>query len=166
METKDKKEIVMYYTIETQDSNSRIPEDNYEDWDEISSCKSLDAAKAEYGRQLATHDTLRLVQVTRTTITQSYKARKFISELEQGLKGVEEHIRECLVKFLKNADCRDYFCNIQLTNGDTLTEMTFDIDHETMEVIIYGRDNGYSKELSQLSIEDQLTILKVVAEKH
>lgn len=41
METKDKKEVVNYYTIETQDSNSRIPEDNYEDWDEISSSKSL-----------------------------------------------------------------------------------------------------------------------------
>lgn len=165
METKDKKAVVSYYTIETQDFNSRISEDNYEDWAEISSCKSLDAAKAEYGRQLATHDTLRLVQVTRITIEQSHKAKKFIGELKQSLRGIDEHIRVYLIRFFKNTDSWDHFCNIPLTNGDTITEIIFNNDHDTLEFIIHGPEGTYYKELHQLFIEDQLIVLEAITEK-
>lgn len=158
------KKDVVNYIIETHDFNSGVPEDPY--WDEISCRSSLEEARAEYQRQLATHDTLRLVQVTRRTIAQYCNSQKFIGELERGLKGAEECIRKYLaIRILKEIG-QNYFCDIQLTNGDTLTEMRFDIDHDTIEAIMYGPNKYYSRELSQLSIEDQLTILKTVTEKH
>lgn len=165
METKNKKDVVSYI-IETNDFNSEVPEDNYEYWDEISCRSSLEEARAEYVKQLATHNTLRLVQETRTVISQFYDPPRIIDELERGLKGAEERIRKYLTTRILKEIGQDYFCNIQLTNGDTLTEIIFDIDRKAIEAIIYGPDECYSKELSQLSIEDQLTILKAVAEKH
>ena len=81
METKNKKEVVSYL-IETHDFNSGVPEDNY--WDEIGRKGSLDEAKAEYEKKLATHDTLRLVRETRTIIYKYSKASglpKFITEI-------------------------------------------------------------------------------------
>lgn len=97
METKNKKEVVSYL-IETHDFNSGVPEDNY--WDEIDCKGSLDEAKAEYEKQLATHDTLRLVRETRTIIKQSCKASelpKFISEIEQSLDEVSKRVHDCLL---------------------------------------------------------------------
>lgn len=67
METKDKKDVVNYI-IETHDDNSGVPVDN--GWDEIYCEDSLDKAKAEYERQLATHDTPK----TCTRNTHNYNA--------------------------------------------------------------------------------------------
>lgn len=164
METKDKKSVANYYTIETRDLRSGTPEWCYWDWDEIDRRDNLDEAKAEYEKRLATHDTLRLVQVTFTTVAQSYKTPRFIGELEQSLNEVEERIYKYLVKFLKNVDLQDYTCDIQLTNGDMVTEMILDADREAIEVVICGPDEHYSCELGLLSTEDRLTILKAVAE--
>ena len=47
-----------------------------------------------------------------------------------------------------------------------LTEMVLDIDHEAIEVIIYGHNDYCPCDLSKLSIEDQLIIIKAVAENH
>ena len=90
---------------------------------------------------------------------------------------LKKYIHESVLEFIKNADgpdCvdywkyREYFCNIQLTNGDTLIEMDLDSGHEAAEVLIYaiicGPNDCYSRELSQLSIEDQLTILNTIYE--
>ena len=65
------KKDVVNYIIETHDPNSGVPEDPY--WDEISCRSTLEEARAEYQRRLATHGTLRLVQVTRTVIAQFYR---------------------------------------------------------------------------------------------
>lgn len=88
---------------------------------------------------------------------------------------LKKYIHECVLEFIKNADnldCvdywkyREYYCDIQLTNGDTLIEM--DLDTEATKapiyVVICGPSNNYFRELSQLSIKDQLTILKEVTE--
>ena len=162
METKDKKEVANYI-IETHDFNSGVPMDD--GWDEIDCKGTLDKALDEYEKQLAKHDTLRIVKETRTVITQSCKAQKFIGELEQNINEVSKRVHDYLVTVLKNTTNQDYFCNIQLTDDDILTEMTLDIDHEAIEVIIYGRNDCYSRDLGQLHIDDQLTILKAVAEK-
>ena len=92
-------------------------------------------------------------------------------------EALKKYIHGCVLEFIKNADgpdCvdywkyREYSCNIQLTNNDTLIEMDLDTDHEAAEVLIYaiicGPNECYSRELSQLSIEDQLTILNTIYE--
>ena len=152
------------YIIETQDFNSGVPMDDC--WDEIDCKGTLEEAEAEYQRQLATHDTLRIVQETRTVIAQFCKAPKFIGELEQSLNEVSKRVHDYLVTVLKNTANQDYFCDIQLTNGDMLTEMVLDIDHEAIEVIIYGHNDYCPCDLSKLSIEDQLIIIKAVDENH
>lgn len=164
METKDKKLVANYYTIETRDFRSGTPELNYWDWDEIGSRDSLDDAKAEYKKQLAAHDTLRLVQVTFTTIEQSYKTPRFISELKQSLNEVNRRVREYLIKFLKNVGIQDYPCAIQLTNGDRASELILDNSRRAIEVVIWGPDGYYSRELGLLSTEDKLAILNAIAE--
>ena len=150
------------YIIETHDFNSGVPTDD--GWDEINCKGSLCEAQAEYEKQLATHDTLRIVRETRTVIAQFCKAPKIISEFEQSLNETSKYIYDYLVTFLKNTANRDYFCDIQLTDGNMLTEMILDIDGLTIEVIIYGCNDYYPRNLNQLSIEDQLTIVKAVAE--
>lgn len=92
-------------------------------------------------------------------------------------EALKKYIHECVLEFLKNVDgpdCvdywkyREYSCNIKLTNGDTLIEMDLDTDHETTEALIYaiicGPDDCYYRELSRLSIEDQLAILNAIYE--
>lgn len=165
METKDKKQVASYYTIETRDLRSGTHPEDYWDWDEIDRRENFDDAKAKYEKQLATRDTLRLVKVTFTTVAQFYKTPRFLGELEQSLNETRERIREYLVNFLKNVSLQDYLCDIQLTYGDIVTEMVLDVDHETIKVVIWAHDDSYSRELGQLSVEDQLTILKAVAEK-
>lgn len=152
------------YIIETHDFNSGVPMDD--GWDEIGCKGTLEEARAEYVKQLATHNTLRLVQETRTVIAQFCKAPEFIGELEQNINEVSKRIHDYLVTFLKNTANQDYFCDIQLTDGNMLTEMILDIDGLTIEVIIYGCNDYYPRDLNQLSIEDQLTIIKAVAENH
>ena len=152
------------YIIETHDSNSGVPGDN--GWDEINRKGSLCEAQAEYEKQLATHDTLRIVRETRTIIAQFCKAPKIIGELEQNINEVSKRIHDYLATFLKTRERQCYSCDIQLTDGNMLTEMILDIDHEAIEVIIYGHNDYYPRDLNQLSIEDQLTIVKAVAENN
>ncbi len=86
---------------------------------------------------------------------------------------LKNYIFECIREFLENADgpnCvdyweyREYSCDIQLTNGDTLTEMDLDTDgtEAFIYVVIQGPNDCYSSDLCQLSIKDQLTILNAI----
>ena len=89
METKDKKDVVNYI-IETHDFNPisegpywdeancrcSLEEDPY--WDEITCKSSLEEARAEYVKLLAKYDTLRIVQETRTVVSQFYKTPKSV----------------------------------------------------------------------------------------
>lgn len=160
METKDKKEVVNYYTIETRDFRSETPEESYWDWDEISRKDSLDKATVEYEKQLATHETLRLVQVTHTTIAQFCKAPKIISEFEQSLNETSKYIYDYLVTFLKTRERRHYVCYIPIANDEVVTELSLSNDGQTIQVSLYFRDTPLK--LSQLSIEDQLIIIKAL----
>ncbi len=162
METKDKKSVVTYYSIETRDLRPGIFEEDYWDWDEIDCKNTLDEAKAAYEKQLTTSSTLRLVQVTRTTIVQSYKTPKFIGDLERNLNETRENVYDCLVAFLKTVGHQDYTCAIPIAHGDTVTELSLDYGNRTIWVRVCSRDTPL--DLSQLSIEDQLTILKAVPE--
>ena len=88
---------------------------------------------------------------------------------------LKKYIHESVLEFIENADdsdCvdywkyREYFCRIQLPNGGMLVEM--DLDTDGAEALIYaiicGPHGCYSRELSQLSIEDQLTIFSTIYE--
>lgn len=163
METKDKKEVVNY-VIETHDFNSGVPMDD--GWDEIDCKGTLDKALDEYEKQLAKHDTLRIVKETRTIITQSYNVPKFVGELEQSLKGAEERVHDYLVKFFEDLgyqedpERRYYVCDIPIANGEAVTKLSLSYDNQTIEVRLYWHD--IPVKLSSLSIEDQLTIVKAV----
>ena len=159
METKDKKDVVNYI-IETHDFNSGVPMDD--DWDEIDCKGTLEEAKAEYEKQLATHDTLRVVRETRTVITQSYKVPKFVSEFEQSLNEASKRIHDYLATFLKIKKSLSYGCDIQIANGEAATELSLSNDGQTIKVSLYQR--SIPVRLGQLSIEDQITILKAVIE--
>ena len=101
----------------------------------------------------------------------------FIEACGPNSKALKKYIHESVLEFIKNADgsdCTDYWkyreysCGIQLTNGDTLIEMDLDSGHEATEALIYaiicGPNDCYSRELSQLSIEDQLAIFNTIYE--
>lgn len=150
------------YIIETHDFNSGVPMDD--GWDEISHKGSLCEANAEYEKQLATHDTLRIVRETRTIIAQFCRAPKIISEFEQSLNETSKYIYDYLVTFLKTRECPCYSCDIQIANGDAVNELSLSNDGLTIKVSLYSRNTPLK--LSQLSIEDQLTIVKAVAENH
>lgn len=152
------------YIIETHDFNSGVPGDD--GWDEINCKGSLCEAQAEYEKQLATHDTLRIVRETRTIIAQFCKVPKIIGELEQNINEVSKRIHDYLATFLKTRERQCYSCDIQLTDGDAVNELSLSNDGQTIEVIIYGRNDYYPRDLNQLSIEDQLTIIKAAAENH
>lgn len=159
METKDKKEVVNYYTIETRDFRSGVPE-SYWDWDEIDRKNTLDEATAEYNRQFAVRNTIRLVQVTHTTIAQSCLIPKFISDFEQSLDKTRKHVYDYLAEFLKTRECLGYSCDIPIANDEVVTELSLSNDGRTIKVSLYSRDTPIK--LSQLSIEDQLIILEEV----
>ena len=148
------------YIIETHDFNSGVPTDD--GWDEINCKGSLCEANAEYVKQLATHDTLRIVRETRVIIAQFCKAPKIISEFEQSLNETSKYIYDYLVTFLKTREHSCYSCDIQIANGDAVNELSLSNDGQTIKVSLYWQD--MSIKLSQLSIEDQLTIVKAVAE--
>lgn len=163
METKDKKDVVNYI-IETHDFNSGVPMDD--GWAEIDCKGTLDEARAEYVKQLATHGTLRIVQETRTIISQFYKAPKFICDFERSSKETSMYIHDYLVTFLKNLGYQEdpkrryYVCNILIANAEVVTELSLSNDGQTIRVSLYSRDTPIK--LSQLSIEDQITIFKAV----
>lgn len=148
------------YIIETHDPNSGVLGDD--GWDEITCKGSLCEAQAEYEKQLATHDTLRIVRETRVIIAQFCKVPKIISEFEQSLNETSKYIYDYLVTFLKTRECPYYSCDIQITNGEAVTELSLSNDDLTIKVSSYQQDIPIK--LSQLSIEDQLTIVKAVAE--
>ena len=159
MESKDKKDVVNYI-IETHDFNSGNLNDNQ--WDEIVCRSSLDEAKAAYTKLLATHDTLRIVQETHTIIAQSCKAQKLIDELEQSLNEVTEKAYNYLVTFLETVDSQFHSCDIQLTNDTKVVEMALDDISQSIKVIMFTHNKRCSYDLRQLSIKDQITILKAV----
>ena len=152
-----------YYVIETRDFRSSEPEYCFWDWDEVGRKDNLEEAQAEYKQLLAKHDTLRLVQVTFTTIEQSYKTPRFISELEQSINEVEDNIRKHIIEFLKTVDLNDYPCNIRLAGGYVVTELILDYDRGLVEVLFTGPSGSHeSSELSDFSAKEQLAILKAV----
>ena len=159
MESKDKKDVVNYI-IETHDFNSGNLEDNL--WTEIGRKDALDEAKAAYTKLLATHDTLRLVQETHTIIAQSCKAQKLIDELEQSLNEITEKAYNYLVTFLETVGSQYYSCNIRLTNDNKVVEMVLNNRPQSIKVIMFTHNKRRSCDLCQLSIKDQITILKAV----
>lgn len=159
MKTKDEKDVVSY-SIETHDFNSGNLEDNL--WTEIGRKDALDEAKVLYTKLLATHDTLRIVQETHTIIAQFCKARKLIDELEQSLNEITEKAYNYLVTFLETVDSQYYSCDIRLTNGNKVVEMVLNNRPQSIEVIMFTHNKRCSCDLRQLSIKDQITILKEV----
>ena len=79
----NKKSVVTYYAIETRDFRPKTSKESYWDWDEIGRKDTLDEANAEYEKQLAMYDTLRLVKVIHTTIVRTCKAPRFTGGLDQ-----------------------------------------------------------------------------------
>lgn len=178
METKDKKDVVNYI-IETHDfspitegpywdeinGGSSLDEDPY--WVKIGCKKDLEEARAEYVKQLANYGTLRIVQETRTVMSQFYDTPKIISEInkfEQGLKEVEKHIPDYIcdyfVVFFGELRCRSYVCDIPIMNDKTVTELSLSDDDQIVRVQLDYQNTPL--ELSSLSIEDQIIIFKAV----